>query len=219
MDPSLQRARLGEPDDQTLLDALRNRDPEALAILFTRYHRSMIGLATLYLGNPSAAEEIVQDTWLAAIGGLPKFEGRSSIRTWLFRILAKRASKYIRRETLLSTILSRRSRSVRDPFARRFGASGNWTVSPAHSFLNPEEQLLSREVTEWVRKAVASLPPRKREVIYLHDLEGWPSQDVCDVLRITPAHQRVLLHRARTTLYNLYSNYISASSSQSRDDP
>lgn len=216
---SLQRAGLGEPDDRTLLDALRNRDPDALAILFDRYHRSMVGLATLYVGNRSAAEEVVQDTWLAAIDGLPKFEGRSSLRTWLFRILAKRASKHIRRETLLATILSRRSRSVRDPLARRFSASGNWSVSPAHSTLTPEEQLLSREVSEWVRKAIASLPPRQREVIFLRDLEGWSSEDVCEVLRITSAHQRVLLHRARSALYNLYLDYISANSSQPRSDP
>jgi RNA polymerase sigma-70 factor, ECF subfamily len=215
---SLQHPGLGEPDDQTLLDALRNRDPDALGILFARYHRSMVGLATLYVTNPSAAEEVVQDTWLAAIDGLPKFEGRSSLRTWLFRILAKRASKYIRRETLLATILSRRSRSVRDPLARRFTASGNWTVSPAHSSLTPEEQLLSREVSAWVRKAIASLPPRQREVIFLRDLEGWSSEDVCELLRITPAHQRVLLHRARSALYNLYSDYISANSSQPRGD-
>jgi len=211
---SIQNAGLGEPDDRALLDALRNRDPDALAILFARYHRSMVGLATLYVRNSSAAEEVVQDTWLAAIDGLPKFEGRSSLRTWLFRILVKRASKYIRRETLLATILSRRSRSVRDPLARRFSASGNWTIAPAHSSLTPEEQLLSREVSEWVRKAVASLPPRQREVIFLRDLEGWSSEDVCEVLKITSTHQRVLLHRARSALYTLYSDYISASSSQ-----
>jgi RNA polymerase sigma-70 factor (ECF subfamily) len=213
---SIQNAGLGEPDDRSLLDALRNRDPDALAILFARYHRSMVGLATLYVRNSSAAEEVVQDTWLAAIDALPKFEGRSSLRTWLFRILVKRASKYIRRETLLATILSRRSRSVRDALARRFTASGNWTVAPAHSSLTPEEQMLSREVSEWVRKAVASLPPRQREVIFLRDLEGWSSEEVCEVLKITSTHQRVLLHRARSALYTLYSDYISANSSQPR---
>jgi len=216
---SVQGAGLGEPDDRTLLEALRNRDPDALAALFARYHRSMVRLATLYLRNPGAAEEVVQDTWLAAIEGLPKFKGRSSIRTWLFRILRKRASSHIRRETLLATILSRRNKSIRDPLARRFSTSGNWAVSPAHNSLTPEEQLLSQEVSAWVRKAIASLPLRQREVIFLRDLESWSSEDVCELLRITPAHQRVLLHRARTALYNLYLGYVSASSSEPRSDP
>ena len=216
---STQRAGLEEPDDRTLLEALRNRDPDALATLFARYHRSMVRLAMLYLRNSSAAEEVVQDTWLAAIEGLPKFKARSSIRTWLFHILRKRASKHIRREILLTTILSLRSKSIRDPLARRFSASGNWAVSPAHNSPTPEEQLLSREVSEWVRNAIDSLSFRQREVIFLRDLEGWSSEDVSELLRITPAHQRVLLHRARTTLYNLYLNYVSTSSSQPRNNP
>jgi len=211
---SVQGAGLGEPVDRTLLKALLNRDPDALAALFARYHRSMVRLATLYLRNPGAAEEVVQDTWLAAIQGLPKFKERSSIRTWLFRILRKRASKHIRREILLATILSLRNKSIRDPLARRFSVSGNWAVSAAHNSPTPEEQLLSREVSEWVRKAIASLPLRQREVIFLRDLEGWPSEDVCELFRITPAHQR-----ARTALYNLYLNYVSASSSQPRNNP
>lgn len=215
---SFQRPESGEPDDRTLLDALRRRDPDALSIVYARYHRSMVGLATLYLGNLTTAEEVVQETWLAAINALPKFEGRSSLRTWLFRILAKRASKHIRHESLLATILSRRSRAIRAPLARRFTASGNWTVSPAQSSLNPEEQLLSREMTEWVRKAVASLPRRQREVVYLRDIEGWSSEDVCEFLRITSGHQRVLLHRAHTGLYNLYLSHISQKGSQPKSE-
>ena len=211
---SLQHTQSGEADDRTLLDALRRRDPDALSTLFARYHRSMVGLATLYLGNSAAAEEVAQDTWLAAIDGLPKFEGRSSLRTWLFHILVKRASKHMRREALIATILSRRSRSARAPLAHRFTADGSWAVSPTQSTRTPEDLLLSREVSRWVRETIASLPPRQREVIYLRDLEGWSSDEVCELLRITPAHQRVLLHRARTALYNLYLNYVSQKGSQ-----
>jgi len=178
----------------------------------------MVGLATLRVGNFSVAEEVVQETWLAAIDALPKFQGRSSLRTWLFRILAKRAAKHIRRESLVARIFARRSGAHRDPLAGRFTARGDWIVSPAQNTWDPEEQLISRERSEWVRGAIAALPPRQRDVIYLRDLEGWSSEDVSDFLRITRGHQRVLRHRAHAALYNLYLDHFSQKGSRPKSE-
>lgn len=196
------------PDESRLIDSLRRRDEAAFALLVDRYHVTLIRLAQMYVPDRAAAEEVVQETWLGVIKGIDRFEGRSSFKTWLFRILTNTA----------------KTRGVRDsrslPFSALFDAEtepfepavdphrfrpadapqwpGNWMEPPRAWGQSPEEWLLSRETLACIRSAIAALPPAQREVITLRDVDGWSSEEVCNALGISETNQRVLLHRARS---------------------
>ena len=200
--------RQAQSDEATLVDAIKRRDEVAFVHLVKRYQGPLLRLALVYAKSRAIAEEIVQDTWLGVLQGIDRFEGRSSFKTWLFRILVNRA----------------RTRAVREgrmvPFSAHGGGSDETAEAsvPPERFLGPdhpewpnhwalpptawaspaEEQLLMRETLELVDQAIAELPPSQREVITLRDVQGWTAEDVCNVLEITETNQRVLLHRARS---------------------
>jgi RNA polymerase sigma-70 factor, ECF subfamily len=183
--------------DSVLLDRLRDGDERAFVILVQRYRDSMLRIAAGYVPGQAVAEEVVQDTWVAVLRGLTSFEGRSSVRTWLFRILVNRARTTGARE--------RRSFAIGDDLEpavdqARFDATGAWAIPPAHWLDQLEDRLTAEKMAGRIRMAIADLPARQREVVTLRDIEGLGSVEVCSVLDITEANQRVLLHRGRSRL-------------------
>jgi RNA polymerase sigma-70 factor (ECF subfamily) len=163
-----------------LLDALRARDADAFRALIERYHASLLRLAMSYVASKEAAEDAVQETWMAVMAGVDRFEGRSSLKTWIFRILVNRAK----------TTGVREHRSV--PCA--------WSGPPQSWVGVPEERLLSAETRAIIDHAIALLPPMQRAVITLRDVRNFTPQETCRVLGISEANQRVLLHRGRSKL-------------------
>jgi RNA polymerase sigma-70 factor (ECF subfamily) len=183
--------------DECLLDRLRLGDEQAFVALVQRYRPSMLRIAACYVPGPAIAEEVVQDTWLAVLRGLSGFEGRSSVRTWLFRILVNRART--------TGVRERRSVPLGEDLApavdqSRFDAAGNWLVPPAHWHDQVDDRLVAERMAVRIRTAIMDLPARQREVVTLRDLEGLGSVEVCGVLEISEANQRVLLHRGRSRL-------------------
>ena len=163
--------------------------------LVERYHEPMLRLAVSFVPSHAIAEEVVQDTWLAALRGLGEFEGRSSVKTWLFRILVNRAR----------TTGVREHRSVPVPAVdpSRFDASGSWVDPPERWIEAAEDRAEAGKLADRVRVRVDELPGRQREVVVLRDVEGMSSEEVCAVLDISDANQRVLLHRGRSRLRQL----------------
>jgi RNA polymerase sigma-70 factor, ECF subfamily len=182
--------------DVSLLHRLRDGDEQAFSVLVTRYHSPMLGLALSFVSSRAVAEEVVQDTWLAVLRGIGRFEERSSLRTWLFTILVNRARTTGVREA--------RSVPVADAGpavdASRFGPSGAWAVPPEHWIEEAENRIDAVKLTELLRGGLDGLPARQREVVLLRDVEGLSSSEVCEVLTISEANQRVLLHRGRSKL-------------------
>jgi RNA polymerase sigma-70 factor (ECF subfamily) len=197
--------------DSDLVAALRRRDEAVFTQVVTRYHGPMLRLALAHHPSRAVAEEIVQETWLAVVQGIDRFEGRSSFRTWLFRILVNRARTRAEREgrTVAFSTLASEAESDDGPAvpAERFVPAdhpewaqwaGHWMVAPKSWGESPEERLISRETRALIEQAISALPPGQRQVITLRDVEGWPSDHVCNVLEISETNQRVLLHRARS---------------------
>lgn len=204
-------------DDLQLLERLRAGDERAFEALIGLYHSALLRLAMMYVPSRAVAEEVVQETWLGVLQGLARFEGRSSLKTWLFRILTNRAKTRGQRE----------SRSV--PFADLAAAeatgdepavdadrflppghedAGWWAIYPRAWSGAPEERLLALETREVIDRAIAALPPAQREVITLRDIEGWGSEEVCNILQISETNQRVLLHRARSKVRRALEQYM-----------
>lgn len=189
-------------DEAELLARLRAGDRAAFASLVTRHGGPLLRLATAFLKDRSMAEEVVQDTWVAVLDNLDGFEGRASLRTWLFHIVANKAR----------TRLGRESRSVpfsafadpeegEDPSVSpdRFDARGHWRLPPARwSEEDPERLAHGRETRAAIEQAIAALPEAQRAVITLRDVEGLETEEICNLLGVTVSNQRVLLHRARS---------------------
>jgi RNA polymerase sigma-70 factor (ECF subfamily) len=182
--------------DAALVRRLRGGEEQAFADLVKRYHSSMVRLALSFVASQAVAEEVVQDTWLAVLRGLNRFEERSSLRTWLFTILVNRARTTGVREA--------RSVPVADAGpvvdASRFGPSGGWAVPPEHWIEEAENRVDAAKLSALLRVGLDGLPARQREVVLLRDVEGLSSAEVCEVLAISEANQRVLLHRGRSKL-------------------
>jgi RNA polymerase sigma-70 factor (ECF subfamily) len=202
--------------DAALLAALRAGDEAAFAALVDRYHADLLRLAQFSVGDRAVAEEVVQETWLGLLRGLDRFEGRASLRTWLFRIL-------------LNTAQSRRQRERRSvPFSSLPGASpdaapavdparfqtaaqpwpGHWQTPPRSWAGEPEARLLAAETQHLVTETIAGLPAAQQQVIRLRDLHGWTPGEVCAALGLSDAHQRVLLHRARARVRRALERYL-----------
>ena len=186
-----------QPDpDAPLLDRLRSGDEHAFVILVERYRPTMLRLAAGYVPNHAIAEEVVQDAWLGFLRGLSRFEERSSVRTWLFRILINRART--------AGIRERRTTSISGLTAAvdvaRFDSAGNWLAPPEPWTDLIDDRLAAEKMAAAVRVAMVDLPLRQREVVTLRDIEGLTSAEVCGVLDISEANQRVLLHRGRSRL-------------------
>ena len=187
---------MGQDTDAELLGRLRAGDERAFVVLVQRHHDAMLRLACSFVPNTAVAEEVVQDTWLGVLRGIGGFEGRSSFRTWLFRILVNRART--------AGVRERRTVAIGDTGAAvaalRFDQSGSWLSPPEHWIEAVEDRLEAGKVADLIRTAVDDLPDRQRQVVTLRDIEGLTSDEVCGVLDISESNQRVLLHRARSRL-------------------
>ena len=185
-------------EDALLLRALRAGDEQAFAALVDKYGPSLLRLAQLYVSSRAVAEEVVQETWLAVLTGIERFEGRSSLKTWLFRILTNKAKTRGQREGRILPFSSLAADGDEDQTAvavERFARGGAWATPPQGV---PEERLLAGEARARVEEAIAALPPNQRAVITLRDVEGFPPEEVCELLGVSDGNQRVLLHRARS---------------------
>jgi RNA polymerase sigma-70 factor, ECF subfamily len=183
-------------EDQELVDRLRAGDEEAFVSLVARHHALMLRLASSYVSSAAVAEEVVQDTWMGVLRGIDGFAGRSSFKTWLLRILVNRART--------TGVRERRSVAVGDVApavdASRFDASGAWSSPPQHWVEDSDDRLLAQSLAQRIEQGLAQLPARQREVVTMRDVDGLSSREVCEVLDISEANQRVLLHRGRSHL-------------------
>ena len=209
--------RVTSSDDLEQLEALRNGDERAFASLVDRYYGSLLRLAMAYVPSRAVAEEVVQETWVGVLEGLSRFEGRSSLKTWIFRILTNRAKTRGQRERRYEPMgLGGDSGDNLDGPAvdpDRFLKSGyfvdHWVSQPnAWEDETPERLILSKETRAQIEKAIEALPPTQRQVITLRDIEEVSSQEVCNILDITETNQRVLLHRARSKVRRTLEPYM-----------
>ncbi len=212
-DPSL---RPPDPDAE-LLARLRHGDEAAFAELVDRWSAPMLRVALTQTRMRALAEEAVQDTWLAVLQGLDRFEERSTLKTWVFRILlytCRGAAERERRVPPLSDV--QRDDGHRSVPEDRFLPSdhphwpGHWSQPPRSWTRTPDDALLTSELRRHLSSAVAALPQRQRQVLVLRDVEGWTSEEVCRLVGVLPGNQRVLLHRARSTVRAALEPYLTA---------
>ena len=206
-------------EEIALVEALRRGDEQAFASLIDRHHSALLRLAMSYVATKEQAEDVVQETWMGVLSGIDRFEGRSSLKTWIFRILVNRAkTKGVRerRSVPFSSLEGdgdEKEPSV-DPARFQEGTrwAGYWAVPPESWAGIPEERLLSAETQAVVDDAIALLPEMQRAVITLRDVKGFTSQEACEVLGLTEANQRVLLHRARSKVRARLEDYLGSAS-------
>ena len=188
-------------DEAALLERLRARDESAFAELVRAWSPSMLRLARMYVATQAAAEEVVQETWLGVLQGIDRFEGRSSLKTWVFRILVNRAmTKGVREARSVPFATLAGSEAAADEPAvdpDRFTRDGAWASPPRRWEDQPEAALRSAETLEVVRGAIAELPATQKAVITMRDLDGFDAEETRNALEISESNQRVLLHRAR----------------------
>ncbi len=194
-------------DDAALVEALRNGDEAAFTSLVDELNGPLLRLAMAHVPSRAIAEEVVQDTWVAVISGIDRFEGRSALRTWIFQILLNQArTKGVREKRTLPFASFRRraeeggNEPAVDPSrfqGRRGEAPGGWARPPIE-WEAPEEKLASREARDVMLSAIAVLPPRQREVLTLRDIQGYSAAEARNALGVSETNQRVLLHRARS---------------------
>jgi RNA polymerase sigma-70 factor (ECF subfamily) len=205
--------------DAELVGRLRDGDGAAFASVLDEWSPGMLRLARSFVSTPESAAEVVQDTWLAVLGALDRFEGRSSLRTWVYRILVNTAKRRAAREQRfvpMSSIGPADTGPTVDP--DRFQGPdepypGHWRALPApwpELAPSPEQRTLDAELQARLEDALAGLPERQRAVITLRDVQGRPAEEVCAILDITPANQRVLLHRARAHVRARLEVYLDA---------
>jgi RNA polymerase sigma-70 factor (ECF subfamily) len=205
-------------DDQPTVAALLAGDEAAFVALVDRYYAPMLRLAAVYVADRSVAEEVVQETWVGVFQGLPHFAGRSSLKTWIFRILTNQAQTRGKREarTVPFSALAGGDDEGDEPTVdpSRFLPADHarwphhWATPPQSWAGAPEDQLLAQETRRYLKQALSTLPPTQRSVIIMRDVEGWESVEVCNVLGITETHQRVLLHRARAKVRRALAHYL-----------
>jgi len=202
-------------EELNLIEALRAGDERAFERLVAEYHASMLRLALSFVRNRAVAEEVVQETWLGVLNGLDRFEGRSSLKTWIFRILTNRAKTRGEREgrTVPFSSLAEPGEEGPSVEPERFSGpdhrwAGHWAAYPERWETVPERKLLSSEARTRIDDAIAGLPPSQRAVITLRDVTGLTSEEVCNVLELSETNQRVLLHRARSKVRAVLEDYF-----------
>jgi RNA polymerase sigma-70 factor (ECF subfamily) len=209
-----------ENEDWELVRRLSSGDEAAFMMLIDRYQMPLLRLAMVYVPSRAVAEEVVQETWLAVLEGLHRFEGRSSLKTWIFRILANRAKTRALREgrTIPFSSLADAQDDADEPAVEpeRFLPAGEpwtggWVTLPARWEESPEERLLSQETRACIQQAIDDLSPNQREIITLRDIEGWSSEETRNFLGVSEGNQRVLLHRARAKVRSALEKYYDES--------
>ncbi len=209
---------IAEDRDEGLVAALRGGDERAVATLVDRHTPARLRVAVAYVPSRAVAEEVVQETWIAVLRGIDGFEGRSSLKTWIFRILtnvAMRGGSRERRSVPFAALAAAEDTGEPSVDPDRFLPAdhelfpGHWAIVPTH-WPTPEEGLLSGEVRGVILAAVERLPKAQRTVIALRDIEGWSAEEVCVALEISAGNQRILLHRARTRVRTAIEDYFGA---------
>lgn len=204
-------------DDAAVVASLRRGDEAVFTELVTAYSAALLRLAQDFVRTRAVAEEVVQETWLALLNGIDRFEGRSSLKTWLFRILVNKAKTRGVREarTVPFSALAREGDEGAVPEDRFRGADdqwpGHWASPPVSLDTIPEGRLLSREARQRIARALETLPDSQRIVVTLRDVAGWDSEEVCDALGLSEGNQRVLLHRGRAKLRAALEQYLADS--------
>lgn len=199
-----------------LIEQLRNRDEAAFTALLNRYHASLMRLALAHVSDHSVAEEVVQETWLAVLEGIDRFEGRSSLKTWIFKILTNKAkTRGVRERRHMSVSPLDLNDENDEPAVQpsQFRSTGHWAdhwdANPQPwDEETPEKGLLSKECAAYLQQAIAQLPANLQQVLVMRDVEGLSSKDVCGMLSLSEANQRVLLHRARSRVRRALDQYM-----------
>lgn len=214
-DDQVGATRAADPADAALVAALRGGDEGAFRGLVLRHHAALVRLARASVASQGVAEEVAQDTWLAVIQGIDRFEGRSSLKSWIFAILVNRARSRAARERRSVPMSSLGGAAGDDGPAvdpdrfvqpgRRWG--GHWSSPPVP--WEPAERLLAQETRGVVAGAIDRLPAMQRVVVSLRDIEGWSSEEVCLLLEISEGNQRVLLHRGRARVRAALEDHLS----------
>ncbi len=189
-------------EEKRLVEGLRNRDEDAFEQLIRMYQAALVRVALMYVSSRAIAEDVVQESWLAVLNGIDRFEGRSSLKTWIFRIVANRAKTRGQRESRSRPFSSLDTEPSVDP--DRF-VDGAW-ATPPESW--PEERLLGAESLRVIGDAIEALPPSQRAVITLRDIQGWSPEEVRNALELTETNERVLLHRARAKVRAALEEYL-----------
>jgi len=214
---SKQAGSVASAEDLRVVEALRSGNEGAFVSLIERYHVSMLRLAMVFVSSQAVAEEVVQDSWMGVLQGLNGFEGRSSLKTWIFRILTNRAKTRAQREdrSVPFSSLAEFNSDLPEPAVEpeRFRGPdqqwpGHWVSFPRSWDEIPEERILSQETLTRIQEAIDTLPLGQREVIVLRDIEGCSSDEACNLLGVSEANQRVLLHRARSRVRRALERYF-----------
>jgi RNA polymerase sigma-70 factor (ECF subfamily) len=202
-------------EDMRLVDALRAGDEAAFEALMAMYGAAMLRVARMFVSTRAVAEEVVQDAWLGVLNGIGRFEGRSSLKTWIFRIvtnIAKTRGEREGRTIPFSAIGTDDEEGAAVDPDRFFGPDsrfpGHWSAQPSSWAGVPEERLLARETLEVLRREIEKLPPAQAAVVTMRDVEGFTSEEVCNALDVSETNQRVLLHRARSKLRQALEDYM-----------
>jgi RNA polymerase sigma-70 factor (ECF subfamily) len=212
-EPAVAPVRTAVSDEQTLA-ALRAGDERAFRELFARSYPMMKRVARTYVASDAVAEEVVQETWMAIVTGIDRFEGRSALGTWIFSILTNQARTHSAREKRAVPFSSVASRGAEEPavdpdrFQRDDDAwPGHW-ATPPRPWQKPDRRLLSLEARDRLKTALAQLPDRQRLIVGLRDVDGHSAEEVCNLLGLSPENQRVLLHRGRSRLRAVLEHYL-----------
>jgi RNA polymerase sigma-70 factor (ECF subfamily) len=212
-------------DDLSLIRELRDGREAGFVVLVERYHGAMIRLARTFVRDDATAEEVVQDAWIGVLKGLASFEGRSSLKSWIFTIVANRAKTRGAREARSTpfSALAEREASGTEPaveperfLGRDTEWPGHWGDPPERWGESPEARLLQAETMEQLACILEELPPAQRAVVVLRDIEGEEPASICNVLGITETNMRVLLHRGRSRIRGRLERYLADSPESSR---
>jgi RNA polymerase sigma-70 factor (ECF subfamily) len=197
------------PEDAKLVERLRAGDEEAFMELIRMLNPSLLRVARMFVPTTAQAEDVVQETWLAVLNGIDRFEGRSSLKTWIFRILsntAKTLGERERRSVPFSALDTEQGGFEPAVERSRFTGTGHWAVLPRAW---PEDRLLAKETLAVIERAIQGLPPTQRMVVTLRDVEGWTADEVRNALELSETNQRVLLHRGRAKVRRALEQYLS----------
>jgi RNA polymerase sigma-70 factor, ECF subfamily len=207
-----------EQDDERVVARLRSGDEQAFAALVDRHSPALLRVALAYVPSRAVAEEVVQETWIAVMRGIDRFEGRSSLKTWIFRILANlamRGGSRERRSVPFAALAAAEDTGEPSVDPDRFLPAdhelfpGHWALMPTR-WPTPEEGLLSGETRAVIVAAIEALPKAQRTVIALRDIAGWGAEEVCAALELSAGNQRILLHRGRTRVRAALEEYFGA---------
>jgi RNA polymerase sigma-70 factor (ECF subfamily) len=193
-----------EFDRPEFLARLRAGEEAAYRRLVRRFHAALVGVAAGIIGSRAQAEEVVQDSWLAVHGGIARFEGRSSLASWIYTIVLNRARTRIGKESRLvglpAVLDGSRGEESALP-ASAFRDDGHWAEAPRlWDEIDPERVVGGRQLWQHVQEAIETLPAGQKAVLVMRDMEGMPGEEICALLQITPENQRVMLHRARARI-------------------